>query len=127
TGSSGTIGFGVAFQRILSCDAGPNASGGFGDVLVVFDKVVSATQGAWDHQVIACLYDQASLSERVVISKAAPESASAQAPGPPTNDFLPNGGGLGVGVFYQGFIGAFTSPGFRTYLEALVPNPSSAN
>lgn len=89
---------------VLSVDAGLNATGGAGDVLLVFSKVVSATNNAFDRQVIAALYNQSTISDRVVISKAGVESSGQQPGGTPVTNNV---------------------TGFKTSLLDLNPNTSS--
>ncbi|HZU99288.1 MAG TPA: hypothetical protein VFF73_21455, partial [Planctomycetota bacterium] len=87
------------FDTLDSVDAGVNAAGGFGDCLIVFSKIVAATAGNWDRNVVACLYNQSTITDRCVISNVAGGGTSAAAgesqsvAGPSAGGFVtPNGG-----------------------------------
>ncbi|MEZ0229034.1 MAG: hypothetical protein ACAI25_10445 [Planctomycetota bacterium] len=109
-----------SIDNLLSVDAGVNTAGAGGDVLIVFSKIVAATDNNWDRQIIAALYDQSSITDRVVISKAGVES-SGQAPGAFLPFNFPNGGGLGVATTYD------IPVGFKTMLWNILPNTSSSS
>jgi len=141
----------TAFDSLDSVDAGVNAAGGFGDCLIVFSKIVSATAGNWDRNVVACLYNQSTITDRCVISGvsgggtagAAGEGQSVSPPGTQGGFIAPNGGfplsnGLSSGTTNGNAGGANGQPGggvntygiptgFRTCLFVVSPgvgNPS---
>jgi hypothetical protein len=99
-----------------STDAGVNATGGGGDVLVVFSKVVSATDGAYDKQVIGALFNQTAISDRVVISRNFVESAGSP-PGASSFNI--------TGLNPSTYIGNYG--GFKTQLVAVSPNTGSSS
>jgi len=125
-------------------DAGVNAAGGFGDCLIVFSKIVAATAGNWDRNVVACLYNQSTITDRCVVSNvsgggtsaAAGEGQSVNPPGTQGGLITPNGGfplsgGLLAGPTNGGPLGGphtYSIPGsFRTCLFVVSPgvgNPS---
>ncbi|HZV03356.1 MAG TPA: hypothetical protein VFF73_42015 [Planctomycetota bacterium] len=132
------------FDSLDSVDAGVNAAGGFGDCLIVFSKIVAATAGNWDRNVVACLYNQSTITDRCVISNVAGGGTSAaagesQSVTPPNagaatfpNGGFPLSGGLNHAPPTNGSNGGGTNTysipaGFRTCLFALSPgvgNPS---
>jgi len=114
---------GTTFDLVESVDAGPNATNGGGDVLLVFSKIVAATNNNWDRQIIAALYNQTAIADRVVISRTGVESAGQQ-PGGSANVVFPNGNALGVASApaYPG-----VPNGFRTVLWGILPNTTSSS
>jgi hypothetical protein len=106
---------------VQTCDAGPSASGGLGDVLVVFSKTNVATivgSGGFDHQVVAVLYSAGAIAsgDRIVLSR----------------NLAENQQGSSAATTLPSFIGATqTLGGFgygtpKTQLLRIVPNTRSA-
>jgi hypothetical protein len=150
-GPAGQENASAGFDTLDSVDAGVNAAGGFGDCLIVFSKIVAATAGNWDRNVVACLYNQSTITDRCVISNVAGGGTSAaagesQSVNPPSlggftapNGGFPLSGGLSPRLPTNGNnTGNVGQPGggnntygipngFRTCLFALSPgvgNPS---
>jgi len=122
-----------SWSTLDSCDAGVNATGGGGDCLVVFSKVVSATDNAYDKQVIGALYNQTAISDRVVLSRNFVESTGSP-PGGSIGVAFPNGTSLGVPNDAVGGVPVGHAPkyggnfsGFRTALHGTFPNSRSAS